>query len=201
MDVFADGKAATLEKLGKPDKSRQGSVDTAAWPMIETINALPDYYTTSSCAGRINVFKEPASGKKHEAEWLFVTHDEAHYKEVLESLEAIPVESLWLRMEPPIFHVACRDQAAAEKLLKVCQASGWKRSGIISTGGKTQKQRRVMVEIVGNERIDTPIAQDGQLLFEKSFIRFLVKKANEKLVQTRKRLEDLRLVIGESLFA
>ena len=198
-DVFAAGKAATLGKLGKPDKSRQGSVDEAAWPMIETVNALPDYYTTSSCAGRINVFLEPDSGKKHDAQWLFVTHDEAHYKDVLKSLSTIPAEPLWLRMEPPIFHVACRDQEAAEKLLKVCQASGWKRSGIISTGGKSARQQRVMVEIVGNERIDTPIAQDGQLLFEQSFIRFLVRKANEKLSLTRNRLEDLRRVLAETL--
>lgn len=195
MDAFAAGKRTTIEKLGKPDKSRKGDVDEAAWPLIKTLNNLKDYYTTSSCAGRINVFKEPDSGKKHEAEWLFVTHDEATTADVKEALNHLPNETVWLRMEPPIFHVACDGQEAAEKLLKTCQSNGWKRSGIISTGGRTQRQQRVMLEIVGNERIDVPIAVDGKLLFGESYVDYLVDKANEKLAETRERLENLRTVI------
>ena len=199
MDSFDKAKQDVLDKLGKPDRSRQGSVDEAAWPFIETINSLPDYYTTSSCAGRINVFLEPSSGKKHEARWLYVTHGMADWRRVVEVLKDLPPETLWLRMESPIYHVACRDQAAAERLLRVCQASGWKRSGIISTGGRSPRQRRVMVEILGNERIDTPVASGGELFFDEKFTRFLVSKANEKLLHTRRRMEDLRLVIERSL--
>jgi tRNA wybutosine-synthesizing protein 3 len=199
MDAFDKAKQDVLERLGGPDRSRQGSVDEDAWPLITAFNALPDYYTTSSCAGRINVFKEPLSGKKHDAEWLFVTHDAASAKDVLAALKDLPSETLWLRMECPIFHVACRDQDAAERLLRVCQAAGWKRSGIISTGGRSARQRRVMVEIVGNERLDTPIAADGSLLFEDRFISFLVSKANEKLAVTRGRLDELRLLIVGAL--
>ncbi|MBN1274889.1 hypothetical protein JXA12_01170 [Candidatus Woesearchaeota archaeon] len=201
MGAFDKGKSSTLEGLGGPDRSKQGCVDEAAWPFILTINGLPDYYTTSSCAGRINVFKESVSGKKHEAEWLFVTHDPADYKDVLEALRDPPLETLWFRMECPIFHVACRDCAAAERLLRVCQSHGWKRSGIISTGGRASRQRRVMLEIVGNERIDTPIAMGGRLLFDEKYVRFLVQKANEKLAVTRRRLEGLREAVNGSLSA
>lgn len=201
MDPFDESKAAVVEAIGKPDKSRQGSVDEAAWPLINTINALDDYYTTSSCAGRINVFLEPSSGKKHDAKWLFVTHDEANPKDVLAVLEDIPQETLWLRMESPIYHIACRDQEAAVTLLKICQAAGWKRSGIISTGGSGPKRQRVMIEIVGNERIDTPLSADGELHFDKRFTGFLVKKANDKLRIARKKTEELRGIIEEVLGA
>lgn len=197
--VFDDSKLLCLSKLGKPDKSRKGEVDEAAWPFINTINSLKDFYTTSSCAGRIDTFLEPASGKKHDAQWLFVTHGEAEEIEVLKSLESLPEETVWLRMEPPIFHVACRDLSAAERLLKVCQSHGFKRSGIISMGGRSARQQRVMLEVLGNERIDTPVAIDGKLLFDHSYIKFLVQKANEKLLETRKRLEELRLVVEKEL--
>jgi tRNA wybutosine-synthesizing protein 3 len=195
MDAFDTAKKDVVDVLGTPDKSRQGHVDEAAWPFIKVVNALPDYYTTSSCAGRINVFREPASGKKYEAEWLFVTHDLAQTKDVVAALQDLPPETIWLRMESPIFHIACRHQEAADVLLKICQAAGWKRSGIISTGGRTPRQQRVMLEIVGNERIDTPIAVDGKLLFEEKFIKFLVEKANEKLLLTRRKLDDLRKLV------
>lgn len=195
MDSFDEAKKDVLLAIGGPDKSRQGAVDEAAWPFIDTINDLGDYYTTSSCAGRINVFKEPTSGKKHEAAWLYVTHDLADKKEVLKALETVPKETLWLRMESPIYHVACRTQEAAENLLKVCQATGWKRSGIISTGGKSPRQKRVMVEILGNERIDTPLSADGEMFFDEKFTTFLVMKANEKLLDARRRMEELRLAI------
>ncbi len=199
MDAFTQEKVKVLERLGSPDKSRKGGVDEAAWPMINTLNSFDDYYTTSSCAGRINLFKEPANGKKYDAEWLYVTHDEADLGLVNKTLESLPSETIWLRMEPPIFHVACRTQIAAEKLLKVCQANGWKRSGIISVGGKGPKRQRVMVEIVGNERIDTPLAIDGELAISKGFIKFLVEKANEKLAVTRNRLETLKSIFEKEL--
>jgi len=194
---FDQEKQLVINKLGKPDKSRKGIVDKEALPLIRAINKLNDYYTTSSCAGRIMVFKEPVNGKKHEAEWLYVTHQEANPQDVFSSLTTIPEETLWIRMEPPIFHVACRDQQAAEKLLKLCHAKGWKRTGIISTGGRRKKQQRVMVEIIGNERLDTPIAVHGELLLGKDFIPFLIEQANKKLRVARKKLEELTTAVKQ----
>jgi tRNA wybutosine-synthesizing protein 3 len=199
MDAFDKAKRDVLDSLGGPDRSRQGRVDGQAWPFIDTVNSLPDYYTTSSCAGRVNLFVEPSSGKKHEAGWLFVTHDVASRDDVVQALRDLPRETVWLRMEAPIFHVACRDQAAAERLLRVCQSEGWKRSGITSMGGRSPRQKRVMVEVMANERLDTPVAVDGGLLFDERYVGFLVSKANEKLVRSRRRLERLRLAVEKAL--
>lgn len=193
---FDDAKVLVIEKLGKPDRSRKGGVDDDAWPFINTINTLNDFYTTSSCAGRVNVFQEPVSGKKRDAQWLYVTHDEADEREVRRTLQNIPMEgTIWLRMESPIFHIACRDTESADALLKLVQRKGWKRSGIISTGGKTARKKRVMIEILGNERIDSPVAANGESFFDSKFTAFLVDKANQKLMNARERLEDLRAEI------
>ncbi len=199
MSVFEEQKKKVLEKLGKPDKSKKGTVDEEAWPFINTINSLEDYYTTSSCAGRITLFKEAKSGKKHESDWLFVSHQPAKEKEVIKALKELPEETVWFRMESPIFHVACKNKESAEKLLKICQSNGWKRSGIISTGGKGETRKRIMIEILGNERIDTPIAANKELIMDEKFVKFLVKKANEKLNKSRERLEELRKKIEEEL--
>ncbi|KAI9811398.1 MAG: hypothetical protein M1826_003188 [Phylliscum demangeonii] len=83
------------------DKSPKGSIDTAIRPLIDDVNAQAGLVTTSSCAGRISVFREgrkkpddtPAAfsgtnydepvgrqlatpgGKGGGGTWLFVSHD------------------------------------------------------------------------------------------------------------------------------
>ena len=50
---FADEKARALSQV---DLSRKGSVDEPIAALVRYINALPAYYTTSSCSGRITAF-------------------------------------------------------------------------------------------------------------------------------------------------
>ena len=52
---FSVEKARTLGQL---DLSRKGCVDEAIVSLVEYINARDQYYTTSSCSGRIIVFSE-----------------------------------------------------------------------------------------------------------------------------------------------
>jgi tRNA wybutosine-synthesizing protein 3 len=63
---FVAKKSAILHDLSTPassyeDASPKGSVDTAIVELIDEINKLDGFVTTSSCAGRISVFVE---GKK-----------------------------------------------------------------------------------------------------------------------------------------
>lgn len=52
---FSSQKASALEKV---DLSRKGSVDDAITPMVKLLNSTDEYYTTSSCSGRISMFSE-----------------------------------------------------------------------------------------------------------------------------------------------
>ena len=44
--------------LGKVDLSRKGSVDEPITELVGFINSLKDFYTTSSCSGRLTVHQE-----------------------------------------------------------------------------------------------------------------------------------------------
>lgn len=55
MDVFEKQKAQALNGV---DLSRKGSVDVPIQPLIEFLNSDSDYFTTSSCSGRIIVFDD-----------------------------------------------------------------------------------------------------------------------------------------------
>ena len=55
MAAFAKQKEACLSQV---DLSKKGSIDEHITELIKFINAKEDYFTTSSCSGRISVFSE-----------------------------------------------------------------------------------------------------------------------------------------------
>ena len=64
-DPFDASKSQILDALqGGIDRSPKGSVDEPILSLIEEINKLPNFVTTSSCSGRVSVFFEPAENKK-----------------------------------------------------------------------------------------------------------------------------------------
>jgi tRNA wybutosine-synthesizing protein 3 len=97
---FDDRKAKILAELSTPDEQYQdlspkGSVDAGIRDLIAEINAIPDYVTTSSCAGRIAVYLEGVKGAKGGGQWLYTSHDPVEVPsesgEVL-SMLGLPIE-------------------------------------------------------------------------------------------------------------
>ena len=135
--TFEEDKKRTLAKT---DKSKKGGIDEKILPLCDLINGSGNYYTTSSCSGRIVLRKVPSSGKKCETEWLFTTHDIADVSEVKQALSRLPDEQVWFGFEAVILHIICADIDAASELVKVMRDAGLKRTGIIST-------ERIVVEV------------------------------------------------------
>lgn len=171
--------------LKKADKSKKGSIDRKIQSLVNAINKKKDYFTTSSCSGRIVLF-DSGKGKKNEGEWLFVSHDlinaDAKKKPFI-SLLKIKKENkqnCWFRFEPAIMHVNCSNLESAQKLLDLARNSGFKLSGIISA-------KKATVEIRSSERIDVPAE-----IINPDDLDVLVKKANEKLKETHKKISKLK---------
>ncbi|MBN1544309.1 hypothetical protein JW898_02490 [Candidatus Woesearchaeota archaeon] len=180
--VFEAEKRTFLEK---EDKSVKGSIDSHIKCLCDLINSNQDYYTTSSCSGRIVLIKVPPGGRKDEAEWLFVSHDEAGFYNMKNELSTLPEEEVWFRFEPFILHVACRTVDDACRLLRLAQDLGIKRSGIISLGS------RKVVEIIGTEHIDTIISREGRLLVDDDYLRLLIQRSNVKMKRNWDRIEKM----------
>lgn len=102
--TFVQRKSKILEQLAIPDSeytdaSPKGSVDAGIRDLIDELNGLDGFVTTSSCAGRVSIFVEgrkSAESSGHESQdeatrtaatiagvggkggggnWLFVSHD------------------------------------------------------------------------------------------------------------------------------
>lgn len=190
--TFDDDKGATLSPL-KKDRSRKGAFDEEILPLLRFLNAHPDYYTTSSCAGRILLMT--AGGKKHDSEWLLAAHQVVAPEAVQGALARPPAEQVWLRMESFIVHTGCRTARAAEAIVRIAREVGLKRAGIIGI------HPRILVEIIGNERLDVPIAERGGLLVSEPYLAYLVRQGNEKLRMNSDRLNKLLEALRTGLAA
>ncbi|KAI7193480.1 hypothetical protein KC363_g2747 [Hortaea werneckii] len=153
--TFRDRKAKILQDLSIPDDqyedlSPKGSVDEGIKELISEINGLPDYVTTSSCAGRVAVYLEGAKGAKGGGRWLFTSHDllEPPIKDGESGLIALfglsdeapsaPLEAEGVRFvhfksEPMILHILTSSLASAHHAASAALQAGFRESGINST--------------------------------------------------------------------
>lgn len=185
MQDFDQQKQIYIDKLYKPDRSRKGDVDEHIIPLIDFINSSKDYYTTSSCSGRIYLLIQ--ADKKPDVKWLYVSHEQADAQPILEALRqhalaASCADRVWLRQENMILHIACRDVDHADILLKLARECGFRRSGIIADSNV------IIVEICDTEKMDVPVADKSIQLVSEDYIRFLVDVANEKFAKGREKL-------------
>ena len=66
--------------LSKNDKSFIGKWDKKIKKLCEKINSVKEYYTTSSCSGRIVILLD--KNKKEKGLFLRVSHDLINFKEI-----------------------------------------------------------------------------------------------------------------------
>ncbi len=174
MGDFEKEKKAYLDKLYKPDFSKKGSVDEEIKGLVDRINSLKDYYTTSSCAGRAMLIMIPKDQKRKDlAKWLFVSHKPIRFEDL--PLKKFPKNTVWLRQESMILHVCCRDLESAQEIIDKAKFVGFKRSGVMAT------KNRIIVEITGTEKMDIPITNGGKLAVTKNYLRFLANEVNKKM--------------------
>ncbi|MBI2668985.1 hypothetical protein HYX14_04025 [Candidatus Woesearchaeota archaeon] len=164
--------------LGKMDKSKKGSIDEKVIPLLQAINAHSDYYTTSSCSGRVYFWR--GTGRKNETEWIKVSHNLID-EEFFALQEKQKSGLIWLRFEPFIIHVACRNLESANRLLDIAKKI-YKKSYILSASNK------IIVEIHGSEFVEMPFYQDGDSLFSGSR-EWLVQFCTKKLTENWKKME------------
>lgn len=182
---FENDKKTFLSKL---DKSKKGSIDKRLVPLLAVINAKDNYYTTSSCSGRVYLWQ--GSGKKNETEWLRVSHDLIN-DDFFSIDKNFETGIIWLRMEPMILHVCCQDLQEASNLVEKARTI-FKKSCILGASSK------IIVEIRGSEFVEMPYAQNEKLLFNGD-LSILTMLVNQKLKATWEKTDRLRSLIESNL--
>ena len=173
------------EFLGKKDKSRKSSIDVLIKPVLDRINSMEDYYTTSSCSGRIILVEKDDAGNKKGARWLFVSHEHVAFPKFYSALRTIGQRDVWLKQESFILHVCCFDLAAAESLMQRVDSLGLRRSGMVSFS------RKIIVELIGHEQLEAIVAKAGKIACPEAYLKMLLSEANKKLRKNKKKIKKL----------
>lgn len=190
MGAFEVAKRRAMARL-----ARRGA-DAEVVPVLERLNGLEDYFTTSSCAGRIVLIQLPAVGAKREAVFVGTWHRAVEVGEVLGAMAAAPASTdgaLWLIVQAPILHVACSDVQMAVALLRLALDAGFKYSGM---KGLAAHAGRVVVEVMSTERMDVPLVADGTRFYTERYLAFLISTANALLTRGRAKLERFHASLG-----
>ncbi len=155
--------------------------------LLMLLNSHDNYYTTSSCSGRIVLLSIPCIGAKRAAEFVGKWHFEVDKAEILAAIAEWRARHrsgyLWLMAQSPVLHVSYADIDCARTLLTLAITAGFKYSGIKSITGE-----RVMVKILSTERMDVPIGREGVMFCGEQYLEFILTIANSLLVRGKTKL-------------
>lgn len=170
----------TLEKALQENKA-----DKQLIPLCRLISGTKNFFTSSSCSGRIVLLKMDRQQTKKAASFQKTWHTTAKFldfwKEVQESTDR---EELWLKQEPFILHIGTNSPENAQKILQIMKTSGVKRGGI-----QVLEKEKILLEINGTHSLSLPIKKNNKLLVTKEYLKLVLEKANQKMKENRKRLE------------
>ena len=165
-----------------------GGADEEIAGIIEKINDSEDFFTTSSCSGRIALISIPEIGAKREAKFIGKWHRPVKREEVMEAIKSSEKGEVWLLSQSPILHVACKGLEKAKELLRIAIESGFKYSGIKAISNSKDNEK-VVVEVVSTERMDVPLGKDDIMFCSDAHMDFILSKANFMLERGKEKLK------------
>lgn len=169
----------TFEKSKK-----EGKIDLDFIPLCEHINKTKNYFTSSCCSGRIALVGLNKEESKKESAFHRKWHKKVSLNELITGIKTFNGEVLWLKQEPIILHLGTNNIENAKKILKLCEKTGLKRSGL-----KVIKEGKYLIEIIGNHQINLPV-KENLISIEKNYLEYVLKKCNQKFEKNQKTLKQ-----------
>ncbi len=181
-DRFVQRKNAVLSKT---DRSSIGEWDNKIEKLCNKINKTLDFYTTSSCSGRVILMI--SKDKKGKDLFLKIWHDKVFFNEFKEVLNNLlnKKDIIKFKLEPPILHVACRDLKKATEILEKAKFLGFKRSSVLTF------DKNIIVEINSSERFEFPIIKNDKILVEDEFLKLVLEMSNYKMEKGWEKIKKL----------
>jgi tRNA wybutosine-synthesizing protein 3 len=164
-----------------------GRMDEDFIPLCDYIDKTKNYFTSSSCAGRIALIGLGEEETKQESAFYRKWHRKVSVKEVLDAVRDFRGNVLWFKQEPLILHLGANNLKSAKKVLILCEKAGIKRAGI-----KVAKDGKYIIEMLGTQNINAPI-KEGKVCTSEEYLKYLIKKGNEKFEKNQELIKKLTM--------
>eukprot|EP01041_Mallomonas_annulata_P005987 gene5987-12069_t len=192
---FDNVKKETLHNISVGvDFSPKGSIDAPVTDIVKFINCLENYVTTSSCSGRMSLYFSTGDASKG-VTWILVEHRLIFAREITAALskKEFGSNSVFLKCEPFILHVQCRNLESARSLHETAMACGYRESGI------SMGKRKIMVAIrTTSFSMEMPLVVANISLLDDHALEVVVREANSRLRGNFARIDRLLLSLKSS---
>lgn len=179
----------TFEKAVKDRKADEKMI-----PLCRFVSKTKNFFTSSSCAGRIILLQLPKNENKLDASFHRKWHKKVSEKELWTGIDAKTVGELWFKLDPFILHIGGKDLEGAKKILECMAKAGVKRGGII-----VAKPGKFLIEMQGTQGMAFPVKKDNEVLVDKAYIKYILARANKKLEKNYLLLKKLEKVFRKEL--
>lgn len=221
QDNFQQRKKSVLSKA---DKSSIGKWDLKIKKLCNKINSFENYYTTSSCSGRILIMKD--SLKKINGLFVNVWHEKVKLEDFLEFIKSLNFHSQVLdinkvsnkktqgtsqqkisgsplitsRMSFKNLNLKFKQEpmilhVACKNLKDAEKLMKLAQKSGFKKIGIISIEKRIIVEISGSEKIEFPLVESGKLLVEEDFLKIVLDKANKNLKENWNKIKNFERLI------
>ena len=178
-------------------------MDSEILELLDIINSSETYYTTSSCAGRLQLISLPKLGDKLMSVVVGKWHQPIEFDELKQAVDGWDGKHmLFFMVQSPVVHVVCHDIDCASRLRNLADGAGFKYSTIRSihtSDSDRGPEQTITIEILSTERMDMPIGNNGTLYVSDEHLRFLLDLSVQALERSRKKMDRLTETLREHL--
>jgi tRNA wybutosine-synthesizing protein 3 len=218
MINFGSEKKRVIKEFESAEAA--GKIDNNVINVLKIINSHPEFYSTSSCSGRILLLALAGPGSKSESEMVGKWHDNTSVSEVKNKLNqwnSKKYQYLYFLAQSPIFHITTSKMEFAILLRNLGDSAGFKYSSIRSIkpynhNEQSKKSKtifndenirnsnmRITVELLSTERLNLPLAKDGKMFVDDNYLGFIVEMANEVISNSNNKIKKLENVLKNEL--
>jgi tRNA wybutosine-synthesizing protein 3 len=155
---------------------REKKIDPLMIPISQYLAKTTDYFTTSTCSGRITLMDLEKNEKKREGAFYRKWHRKVKFSEMWKGIEEhAHTGNLWFKQDAFVYVIGMRTLEQAKKIIAVCQKAGIKRYGVHHF-----EEGKVLMEIFGTHSMSVPLTEGKKRLADKEYVKKILQIANRK---------------------
>ena len=174
---------------------REKKIDPLMIGISQFMEKTTDFFTTSTCSGRITLMDLNEDESKKENVFYRKWHSTAAFSEVWKAIEAFESKgNLWLRQDAFVYVIGTNTWENVKRIIHACQEAGVKRYGIHHF-----EDEKILMEIFGTQNMSVPVKIKGKMLVEKNELKEMVAIANRKWKKNETKRKHFEKILQKNL--
>ena len=169
-------------------------IDPLMIDLAKHIASSKNYFSTSSCSGRIILLQINDAEDKQPEGFFRKWHSQVKAEEVWEALQEKTEKNIWFKQEPFVLVIGSQDFEHAKTIIEICKELGIKRCGI-----SFFEEGKVLLEVFGSQGMSFMVKKKNKLLILEEMMKEQVEIANQKWKKNDEKLKEFQAELKKRL--